>query len=400
MHTFTTFAHPTYGSLRALIYNDAPYFVASDVCRILALPARQSTLDRLDPDDRAYIEADNGAGYVVSRAGTYALAFDSTKSYAKSFLDWLSTRVIPGLFADPDDDSDGLVFSRRAAPEPQPVHNTEVAADALPSQVFTHSEFGTLSIVTIDDKEYFPAVECAEILGYAKGRNAISTHCRYALKRGVPHPQNPDKTIEKIFIPEGDLYRLIARSKLPAAEKFERWVFDEVLPSIRKHGAYMTAPVLQQVLSNPSSIIDLANALVAEHAKSAQLEQQVGRQTVLIQQQQTEIEEMRPKVTYLDTILQNASSIPVSVIAKDYGMSAVNFNKLLHELGIQYKCGKTWLLYSRYSKEGYTTSYLAENSEGSYLGVQTNWTQKGRLFLYNTLKSRRSLVPLIERESA
>lgn len=396
MKSFTAFTHPTYGTIRALIHDHKPWFVASDVCRILALPARKPTLDQLDPSDSSYIEVSNGGGYIVSRSGVYALALESSKSYAKAFTAWLSTDVIPSLSDDPD--SDFLTFSE-PEPEPQPVRNTEAAPDTFLPQQFTHSEFGTLSIITIDGKEYFPAIECAEILGYAKGRNAISAHCRYALKRGVPHPQNPDKMIEKIFIPEGDLYRLIARSKLPAAEKFERWVFDEVLPSIRKHGAYMTQPVLQQMLDNPNSIIQLASTLLSEHQRAESLQQQVDQQNHIIAGHIAEIEEMRPKVSYLDTILQNKRTVPVSVIAKDYGMSAVAFNKMLHELGIQYRCGKTWLLYSKYASEGYTSSYLAEK-DGDPVGVQTNWTQKGRLFLYENLKARKDLVPLIERESA
>ena len=115
------------------------------------------------------------------------------------------------------------------------------------SKEFMNPEFGQLEVVIIDDKEYFAAVDCAKILGYKKPHDAIATHCPHALKRGVgvQTGTKADGTpamqiVEKLFIPEGDLYRLIARSKLPAAEKFERWVFDEVLPSIRKHGSYGT----------------------------------------------------------------------------------------------------------------------------------------------------------------
>lgn len=106
-------------------------------------------------------------------------------------------------------------------------------------KVFNHTEFGELSVLIIDGKEYFPATECARILKYANPHKAINDHCRYLTKREVPHPQNPDKSIVMNFIPEGDFYRLIVRSNLPAAERFERWVFDEVLPSIRKHTEYM-----------------------------------------------------------------------------------------------------------------------------------------------------------------
>ena len=102
-------------------------------------------------------------------------------------------------------------------------------------KVFQNSEFGELGILLIDGKEYFPATQCAEILGYAKPRNAISRHCKGALKQGVL----TEGGIQQVnYIPEGDLYRLIVNSKLPAAERFERWVFEEVLPALRKYGSY------------------------------------------------------------------------------------------------------------------------------------------------------------------
>ena len=102
-------------------------------------------------------------------------------------------------------------------------------------KVFQNSEFGELGILLIDGKEYFPATQCAEILGYVKPRNAISRHCKGALKQGVL----TEGGIQQVnYIPDGDLYRLIVNSKLPAAERFERWVFDEVLPALRKYGSY------------------------------------------------------------------------------------------------------------------------------------------------------------------
>ena len=102
-------------------------------------------------------------------------------------------------------------------------------------KVFQNSEFGELGILLIDGKEYFPATQCAEILGYVKPRNAISRHCKGALKQGVL----TEGGIQQVnYVPEGDLYRLIVNSKLPAAERFERWVFDEVLPALRKYGSY------------------------------------------------------------------------------------------------------------------------------------------------------------------
>jgi phage antirepressor YoqD-like protein len=110
------------------------------------------------------------------------------------------------------------------------------------------------------------------------------------------------------------------------------------------------------------------------------------------------IGELRPKASYYDLILQNKSLVPISKIAKDYGMSGKAFNKLLHELGVQYKMGDTWLLYQQYADQGYTQSRThAIDAEKSRM--HTYWTQKGRLFLYDLLKNRRGLLPMIERNS-
>lgn len=396
MNSFTTFAHPTYGSLRALIHNGKPFFFASDVCRILALPARKDTLDSLDPADCPFVEVSNGGGYVVSRAGVYALAFESGKSYAKAFVTWLSTDVIPSLSVDPD--SDILVFS-----DPESARNTEAAPDPssfgenLP-QVFSHDEHGELRVFVLNDEPWFVAADVCKILDIVNVGNALSRldeDEKNSIRSTDVKRGNPNITI----VSEPGLYSLVLSSRKPQAKAFKRWITHEVIPSIRKHGAYMTKPILQQVLNDPNSIIQLASTLLSEHQRAENLQQQVNQQNHIIAGQSAEIEEMRPKVSYLDTILQNKKTVPVSIIAKDYGMSAVTFNKMLNELGIQYKCGRTWLLYSRYASEGYTTSYIAEK-DGDPVGVQTNWTQKGRLFLYNTLKSRKDLVPLIERESA
>lgn len=141
-------------------------------------------------------------------------------------------------------------------------------------QVFQNSEFGSLGVLEINGKPHFPATACAKILGYAKPHNAIAQHCRYSLKQGVPHPQNPGKNVEMNFISEGDLYRLIVQSKLPAAERFERWVFDEVLPSIRQTGGYGNmAEALKQVTDTftaaMSSVLDRLDRLEAQSRETS-----------------------------------------------------------------------------------------------------------------------------------
>lgn len=102
-------------------------------------------------------------------------------------------------------------------------------------KVFSSSEFGELGVMLIGGKEYFPATQCAKLLGYARPADAISAHCKGVCVLPTPSSGGVQNTK---YIPEGDLYRLIIRSRLPAAERFERWVFDEVLPSIRKSGEY------------------------------------------------------------------------------------------------------------------------------------------------------------------
>lgn len=103
-------------------------------------------------------------------------------------------------------------------------------------EIFNNEEFGQVRTLVINSNPYFCANDVAKALGYAKPNNAISTHCRATLKQGIPIS---GKIQEVNFIPEGDVYRLIMKSKLPSAEKFENWVVDEVLPTIRKTGGYV-----------------------------------------------------------------------------------------------------------------------------------------------------------------
>lgn len=104
---------------------------------------------------------------------------------------------------------------------------------------YERTEFGTIRTVTIDGEPRFVASDVAKALGYANPRDAVLKHYRWVAKCDVPHPQSKDKTLEVSVIPESDLYRLIAKSQLPEAEKFESWIFDEVLPTIRKTGGYV-----------------------------------------------------------------------------------------------------------------------------------------------------------------
>lgn len=105
---------------------------------------------------------------------------------------------------------------------------------------FENKQFGEIRMVEIENKPYFIASDVAKSLGYKNSREAVKQHCRWVAKHDIPHPQSKNKTLQVNIIPEGDMYRLITNSELENAEKFEKWVFDEVLPQIRKTGTYMT----------------------------------------------------------------------------------------------------------------------------------------------------------------
>ena len=109
-------------------------------------------------------------------------------------------------------------------------------------KIFENDEFGSLRTLTDEHgRIMFCGKDVASALGYSNTKDAIRRHCRWGVKHDLPHPQSPARTIEMVFIPEGDVYRLISHSRLPSAEKFESWIFDEVLPTIRRTGGYVAS---------------------------------------------------------------------------------------------------------------------------------------------------------------
>ncbi|WP_371874981.1 phage antirepressor [Staphylococcus chromogenes] len=241
-------------------------------------------------------------------------------------------------------------------------------------QVFQNSQFGELEILTIDNKEWFPAIKVAEILGYTNPRKAIRDHAK---ERGVTIRSVIDslgRNQDKKFIDEGNLYRLITRSKLPQAEQFEEWVFDEVLPAIRKHGIYATDNVIEQTLKDPDYIITVLTEYKKEKEQNLLLQQEIG--------------ELKPKADYVDEILKSPGTMTITQIAADYGLSAQKLNKLLHKARIQRRVGKQWILYTEHMNKGYTKSETINivRSDGTPdTQPQTKWTQKGRLKIHEIL---------------
>ena len=281
---------------------------------------------------------------------------------------------------------------------------------------YVHDEFGELDVMQVGDKFWFPATECAKVLGYANPKDAVLRHC---IGDGVVKHDRVSTTTNQYgvtteqmvsvkYIDEGNLYRLIIRSKLSEARIFEKWVFDTVLPSIRRHGAYIIPELLDELQRNTVKNAELLKDLVEEQRERIAAEDRYRRlerenqeykdKTIQLETAsrllEETLEEAKPKISYYDTILQNPYAVPVTLIAKDYGMPAVRFNRLLHGFHIQYRVGGTWELYQEYASQGYTHGnvYYTKSGEAK---VHTCWTQKGRLFLYEFLKER-MIFPKVE----
>lgn len=260
-------------------------------------------------------------------------------------------------------------------------------------QIFNSEEFGQVRTVEINGNPYFVANDVARALGYVETAKAIRTHCKGVSEMDIPSKGGVQRM--KI-IPEGDIYRLIIRSKLPSAEKFEKWVFDEVIPSIRTNGGYIAG---QETLSDDEL---MAKAILVAQKKIAERDQLIEEQRQQINVKNQIIGELKPKADYYDEILKNPGLVTITQIAKDYGMSGKKMNDILHDLGIQYKQSGQWLLYDKYSKNGYTHSETVDivRSDGRRdVKMNTKWKQKGRIFLYNMLKDN-GIVPMIEQENA
>jgi prophage antirepressor-like protein len=247
-------------------------------------------------------------------------------------------------------------------------------------QIFAFEEKEEIRTLLINDEPYFVGKDVAEVLGYSNASKAVMNHVDLEDKKFemIAHSQNGNASETKTaVINESGLYSLILKSKLPSAKKFKRWVTSEVLPTIRKHGMYAT----EELLNNPDLLIQVATQLKEERTKRLIAEQQV--------------KELKPKADYYDTILANPSLLPISVIAKNYGMSANKMNQLLHDLKVQYKQGDVWLLYADYQNEGYTHTEMKLWEGSSRMKPNTKWTQKGHIFIYQFLK-KHDVYPSIE----
>lgn len=255
-------------------------------------------------------------------------------------------------------------------------------------QIFKNEKFGEMRTLKINNEPWFVAKDVCDILEIKNTTQAIQR-----LDEDERTMLNIGRQGNTNIVNEYGLYNLILASRKKESKDFKRWVTHEVLPSIRTTGGYIAG---EENMSEDELILKAMNVL---NTKIENLKQK-NRQLELDNEKQSQlIGELRPKADYTDKILQSKGTVTINAIANDYGLTAIAMNKKLHELGIQYKQGNQWLLYREYRTCGYThskTIHFFHKDGRPDTRMNMEWTQKGRLFIYNLLKNK-GIVPLIEK---
>lgn len=236
-------------------------------------------------------------------------------------------------------------------------------------QVFNNEEFGEIRTVTKNNKTYFAGSDVASALGYAIPHKAVQTHCKGVLKWNIPTKSGNQ---DVLFIPEGDVYRLIMRSKLPAAEKFESWVMDEVIPSIRKNGGY----IANQENMTPEQIV--ANALIVAQN--------------IISQKDKQIEEMQPKADFFDAVADSKTAISMNEVSKVLGIKGLGRNNLFEFLRDNAILDRWNVPYQKYIDCGWfrvIEQKYTKNGE-EHISIKTLVYQKGVDAIRRKIEAQRS----------
>ena len=277
-------------------------------------------------------------------------------------------------------------------------------------QIFNNPQFGQVRTAGTPEEPLFCLVDIAKALDLIPSK--VIQRLGDDVLSKYPITDSLGRTQMANFVNEDGLYDVILDSRKPEAKAFRKWVTSEVLPSIRKTGQYsaqvpqtfgealMLAAKQQVALEEKERKIAALNEeqerLLIENTKQGETINEQGEQIIKLT---SDISQMKPKVDYCDIILQSISTVLITQIAQDYGMSAVAFNKKLAELHIQHKVNNQWILYAPYVSMGYVQSKpvnIPLPDGTTKIRLNTEWTQKGRLFLYEKLKSN-NIVPLIEK---
>lgn len=238
-------------------------------------------------------------------------------------------------------------------------------------QIFNNDRFGQVRIVPVDGELMFVAKDVCDCLEITKHRDAISR--LDSDERGSVKLDTPGGKQDIAAINEYGLYNLVLSSRKPEAKEFKRWITHDVIPAIRKTGSYSI--VIPQTL--PEALRAYADEVESHNATKA-----------IVAQQEQQIAEFKPVKDYVDKIFSSKSCLAITQIAADYGLSAQELNKILHEAGLQRKVGDQWILYKQHMAKGFTKSetFTFCRSDGRLDSkITTKWTQKGRLEIHSIL---------------
>ena len=241
-------------------------------------------------------------------------------------------------------------------------------------QIFSNEEFGEIRTLAIDDEPWLVGKDVAEILGYANPNEAISDHVDEEDKLNSKTLSSFSANLGQRggwLINESGLYSLIMSSKLPAAKKFKRWVTSEVLPSIRKHGAYMTPETLQAAILNPDTMIQLCQQLKNEQDKNRELSVANSRLTV-------ENQIMQPKAEYFDDLVDRNLLTNFRETAKELNYPPKKFVEFLISHKYIYRDKRGKLLPYENKNDGLFEVRECFNEKTQWSGTQTLVTPKGR----------------------
>ena len=236
-------------------------------------------------------------------------------------------------------------------------------------QIFKNEEFGEIRTVEIEGKPFFCGSDVAKALGYAIPSKAVNTHCKGVSKMEAP---TAGGTQTLLFIPEGDLYRLIVSSKLPTAEKFEQWVFDEVLPSIRKHGGYISG----QAEMSPEEL--MAKALQVAQKTLEEREARIGVLAAENSALTVEKQILQPKADYFDELVDRNLLTNFRETAKQINVKQKDFVNFLLEKKYVYRDKRGKLMPYADRNEDLFEIKECFNEKTQWCGTQTLITPKGR----------------------
>ena len=235
-------------------------------------------------------------------------------------------------------------------------------------QIFNNPDFGEVRTLEENGAVLFCGSDVAKALGYSNPSKALSDHCKDVTKRYTPTNSG---TQEMLFIPESDLYRLVFSSKLPTAEKFTDWVTTEVLPTIRRHGAYMAPEILQAAILNPDPMIHLCQQLKAEQDRNMALQAENSRLVV-------DKQIMAPKAEYFDELVERNTLTNFRETAKELHVPPRKFVQFLLDRKYIYRDKKGKLMPYENKNDGLFEVKECSNEKTKWSGTQTLVTPKGR----------------------